>query len=199
MEANDLNAEICAGEKRSRSVEATSAEGNSQKKKREKLVAKKSMVLNPPLPSIEIGENEGRKAAVPRTVQLSDDASNDMPNEVEEGGETHEEKKAKKIADREIFWLQMKHPPIQLRQETSKKGRSIKYLGNSKYTIKLVPFERNGKGARVFTSCVKAVRSNVAKDRAINIVPGMMCKVAGDAHNMFMIHSIELYLVHPHR
>ena len=198
MQANDFNAEICAGEKRSRSVEATSAEGNSQKKKREKLVAKKSMVLNPPLPSIEIGENEGAKGGS-SSDSSSDDASNDMPNEVEEGGETHEEKKAKKIADREIFWLQMKHPPIQLRQETSKKGRSIKYLGNRKYTIKLVPFERNGKGARVFTSCVKAVRSNVAKDRAINIVPGMMCKVAGDAHNMFMIHSIELYLVHPHR
>ena len=110
-----------------------------------------------------------------------------------------DEKKAKKAAEREKFWLEMKHSPIQVRQETSKKGRSIKYHGNSKCTIQLVPFERNGKGARVFTSCVKAVRSNLAKDKAINIVPGMMCKVAGDAHNMFMIHSIEPYLAHPHR
>jgi len=122
-----------------------------------------------------------------------------MPNEVEEGQETHEEKKAKKTAEREKFWLEMKHTPIQVRQETSKRGRSIKYHGNSKYTIKLVPFERNGKGARVFTSCIKVVRSNVAKDKAINIVPGMMCKVAWDANNMFMIHSIELYMAHPHR
>jgi hypothetical protein len=122
-----------------------------------------------------------------------------MPIEVDEGGQTHEEKKAKKAAEREKFWLEMKHTPIQVRQETSKKGRSIKYHGNSKCTIKVVPFERNGKGARVFTSCIKVVRSNVTKDKAINIVPGMMCKVAGDAHNMFMIHSIELYLAHPHR
>jgi len=57
MEPNDLNAEICAGEKRSRGVEETSAGGNNQKTKRKKLVARKNMVMNPPLPSIEIGEN----------------------------------------------------------------------------------------------------------------------------------------------
>ena len=198
MEPNDLNAEICAGEKRSRGVEETLAGGNNQKTKRKKLVARKNMVMNPPLPSIEIGENEGAKGGS-SSDSSSDDASDDMPNEVDEGGQTHEEKKTKKTAEREKFWLEMKHTPIQVRQETSKKGRSIKYHGNSKYTIKLVPFERNGKGARVFTSCIKVVRSNVAKDKAINIVPGMMCKVAGDAHNMFMIHSIELYLAHPHR
>jgi hypothetical protein len=198
MELNDSNDEICAREKRSRSVEATSAGGNSQKEKRKKLVARKNIVMNLPLPSIEIGENEGAKGGS-SSDSSSDDASDDMPNDVEEGGETHEEKKAKKTAEREKFWLEMKHSPIQVRQETSKKGRSIKYLGNRKYTITVVPFERNGKGARVFTSCVKAVRSNLAKDKAINIVPGMMCKVAGDAHNMFMIHSIELYLAHPHR
>ena len=61
MEPNDLNAEICAGEKRSRGVEETSAGGNSQKEKRKKLVARKNMVMNPPLPSIETGENEGGK------------------------------------------------------------------------------------------------------------------------------------------
>ena len=54
-------------------------------------MAKKSMVLNPPLPSIEIGENEGAKGGS-SSDSSSDDASNDMPNEVEEGGETHEEK-----------------------------------------------------------------------------------------------------------
>ena len=195
MEPNDLNAEICAGGKRSRGVEETSAGGNSQKKKRKKLVG---IILNPPLPSIETGENEGGKGGS-SSDSSSDDASDDMPNEVEEGGETHEEKKAKKTAEREKFWLEMKHPPIQVRQETSKKGRSVKYLGNSKYTITVVPFDRNVKAARVFTSCVKALRGNLAKDRAINIVPGMMCKVAGNAQDMFMIHSIELYLARPHR
>ena len=84
--------------------------------------------MNLPLPSIEIGENEGAKGGS-SSDSSSDDASDDMPNDVEEGGETHEEKKAKKTAEREKFWLEMKHPPIQVRQETSKKGRSIKYLG----------------------------------------------------------------------
>jgi hypothetical protein len=52
---------------------------------------------------------------------------------------------------------------------------------------------------RVFTSCIKVISRNLTKDKAIDIVPGMICKLAGKGESMLMIHSIQLSLGHPHR
>ena len=37
------------------------------------------------------------------------------------------------------------------------------------------------------------------KDKAIDIVPGMICKLAENGESMLMIHRIQLELGHPHR
>ena len=131
----------------------------------------------------------------------SDDDSGVAPIDVEADEGSKEEKKAQKAADREKFWLDMVHEPITVRQDTNKKGKSIKYSDNSKYTIAVVDYDRNVNDPRVFTctSCIKVIRSNLTKDKAIDIVPGMICKLAEKGESVLMIHSIQLKLGHPHR
>ena len=194
----DSSREEPAGEKRTRSDEATSAGDNNQKKKREKLVAQKVMAIKSSAPPLGEGENvkgEGDQS----TDSSSDDDSGVAPIDVEADEGSYHEKQAQKAANREKHWLDMVYEPIKVRQGTNRKGKSIKYSGNSKYTIAVVDYDRNVKDPRVFTSCIKVIRNNLLKDKAIDIVPGMICKLAEDGKSMFMIHSIQLKLARPHR
>lgn len=198
MEPLDSSREEPAGEKRTRSDEATSAGDNNQKKKREKLVAQKAMAIKSSAPPLREGENvEGEDD--PSMDTSSDDDSGVAPIDVEADEGTYHEKKAQKAADREKFWLAMVQEPITVHQDPKGKGKSITYSGNSRYTIRVVDYDRNVKDPRVYTSCIKAIRNNLAKDKAIDIVPGMICKLAENGEIMFMIHSIQLKLSRPHR
>ena len=198
MEQLDFSREEPAGEKRTRSDEATSAGDNNQKKKREKLVAQKAMAIKSSAPPLREGENVEEEDDQSMDTS-SDDDSGVAPIDVEADEGSYHEKKAQKAADREKYWLDMVHEPIKVHPDTTRKGKSIKYSGNSKYTIAVVDYDRNVKDPRVFTSCIKVIRNNLLKDKAIDIVPGMICKLAEDGESMLMIHSIQLKLARPHR
>ena len=198
MEQLDFSREEPAGEKRTRSDEAISAGDNNQKKKREKLVALKAMAIKSSAPPLREGENVEEEDDQSMDTS-SDDDSGVAPIDVEADEGSYHEKKAQKAADREKLWLDMVHEPIKVHPDTTRKGKSIKYNGNSKYTISVVDYDRNVNDPRVFTSCIKAIRNNLLKDKAIDIVPGMICKLAEDGKGMFMIHSIQLKLTRPHR
>lgn len=198
MEQLDFSREEPAGEKRTRSDEATSAGDNNQKKKREKLVAQKAMAIKSSAPPLREGENVEEEDDQSMDTS-SDDDSGVAPIDVEADEGSYHEKKAQKAADREKYWLDMVHEPIKVHPDTTRKGKSIKYSGNSKYTIAVVDYDRNVKDPRAFTSCIKVIRNNLLKDKAIDIVPGMICKLAEDGKSMFMIHSIQLKLARPHR
>ena len=76
MEENDFSSEMCAGEKRPRSGETILAGGNSEKKKREKLVATKNKAILQPRPCPENGEDEAGKG-----TDSADDSGEDGSDE----------------------------------------------------------------------------------------------------------------------
>ena len=198
MEPADFNSEICAGEKRPRSDETTLAGGNSEKKKREKLVANKNKAILQPRPSPENGADEGEKGT-DSADDSGDDGSDEALTDKEDRVKSVLEKKALITAERENFWLGKKFEPISVRQGASAKGKSVTYLGNNQHTLDVAPFERNVTNLRVFTSCIKVIRRHLPKGKNINIVPGMICRLGGDDISMSMIHSIELSIARPHR
>ena len=198
MEPADFNSEICAGEKRPRSDETTLAGGNSEKKKREKLVAIKNKPILQPRPSPEDDADEGGKGT-DFVDDSGDDGSDEAPSDKEDRAQSGLEKKALITAERENFWLGKKFEPISVRQGVSAKGKSVTYLGNKEYPLDVTPFERNVTNARVFTSCIKVIRRHLPKGKNIKIVPGMICRLGGDDISMSMIHSIGLSIARPHR
>ena len=124
-----------------------------------------------------------------------DDQSDYEEISKEERIRRHHAKKATTFATREIFWLDYKPEPVRVREDSKSKGRTIKYLSNSQYTVGVVSFERTVKDPRVYTSCIKVHRRNLLKDKTINIVPGMLCKLGDDTFHI--IHSIEVKLASP--
>ena len=142
MEQLNFSSEICAGKKRPLSDETTLAGGNSQKKKREKLVAQKSKAIEQPHPSLGNGEDKGGKDGN-SADSSSDDASHEVPTEVEDRVQSVLEKKARITADRKNYWLEKKHEPISVRQGPSAKGKSVVHLGYNQYTLEVLPFARN--------------------------------------------------------
>ena len=89
---------------------------------------------------LENGEREGVGSAN-SSAEASDDQSDDKEIDTEERVRRQHAKKATNFANREKCWLQYPQQPIRVREDAKCKGRTIKYLGNSQYTVGVASFE----------------------------------------------------------
>ena len=147
-------------EKPSERDQRASRGAKQKKQKRGKLASTKSEAFKEKADAIENGDEEGGKGAN-SLADASDDQSDDEEISRDERVRLYHAKNATNFANHEKFWLEHEHEPIRVRKDSKSKGRTIKYLSNSQYTIGVANFERTVKDPRVFTSCIKVYRSNL--------------------------------------
>ena len=139
-----MKSDQLVAEKRSKSDQRTCKGGKSKEHKREKLVSKIIMPFKEKPDPLENGEDDEGNGAN-SSAEVSDDQSDDKEIDTEERIRRYHAKKATNFANRKNCWLDYPHQPIGVREDAKCKGRTIKYLGNSQYTVGVASFERTVK------------------------------------------------------
>ena len=184
-----------------RKITQSETEESEEEQSKQRKVFKKNHVYHVSewIPDTDSVSGDIVEGGIPLPVKLKENIRLETAVECVERKAAYAEAKRIENEKKLEVWRTTAYPMVEIRTQATGLNKSITYEVSPNCYLGARPYERTVKNAQVFASCIQVTRKNVATDKKVQIVVGMLVELFSKANIPVMLHSIILHQEAPHR